>query len=165
MAVAAMAACAVINLNGLWEQEARRELIGHVSLFLAPMVLLPFLMIWFLAVLPAESRWWVLPGSVPTTMLIAMGALASLLIGAYGLGAFRSLRLFHRSAAAALLCAVALSLSAGGELLREASGTPYSMIRIFEKASLDQAVYEPFRESGAFGGGQSPVSGESREEP
>ena len=43
MAIAALAACVVINLAEPREREARRELIGHASVFLAPMVLMPFL--------------------------------------------------------------------------------------------------------------------------
>ena len=88
MAIAALAACVVINVAGPHDREARRELIGHASLFLAPMVLMPFLGLWFLASMPADSRSWVLGGSVTMTMFMGIGIGASLLIGAYALGAF-----------------------------------------------------------------------------
>ena len=87
MAIAALAACVVINVASPVEREARRELIGRASLFLAPMVLMPFLGVWFLASIPADSRSWVLGGSVTMTMFMGMGVGASLLIGAYALGA------------------------------------------------------------------------------
>ena len=105
MAIAALAACVVINVSGPLEREARRELIGHASLFLAPMVLMPFLGGWFLASMPADSRSWVLGGSVTMTMFMGIGVVASLLIGAYALGAFWYLQALHqRFHGGALVC-------------------------------------------------------------
>ena len=72
----------VINISTPLEREARRELIGRASHFLAPMVLMPFLGIWFLASMPSDSRSWVLGGSVTMTMFMGLGVGALLLIGA-----------------------------------------------------------------------------------
>ena len=131
MAIAALAACVVINIAGPPEHEARRELIGHVSLFLAPMVLMPFLGVWFLASMPADSRSWVLGGSVTLTMFMAIGVGASLLIGAYALGAFWYWKLYINGFAAALLCAIAFAATAGGEFVREGVGNPTRFARSF----------------------------------
>ena len=138
MAIAALAACVVINFAGPPEREARRELIGHVSVFLAPMVLMPFLGIWFLASMPPESRSWVLGGSVTLTMFMGIGVGASLLIGAYALGAFWYWKLYINGFTAALLCAIAFAATAGGEFVREGVRKPYS-IRQF----LDSNLFAP----------------------
>ena len=86
MSIAALAACVVIDISGPDDREARRELIGHASLFLAPMVLMPFLGGWFLASMPPDSRSWVLGGSATMTMFMGIGVVASVLIGCLCLG-------------------------------------------------------------------------------
>ncbi len=111
MAIAALAACVVINLTGPSDRDERRELIGRASVFLAPMVLMPLLGIWFLAAMPAASRFWVLGGSVTMTMFMGIGISASLLIGVYALGAFWFRKLYINGFTAALLCAT----GAGGD--------------------------------------------------
>ena len=148
MAIAALAACVVINISTPLEREARRELIGRASLFLAPMVLMPFLGGWFLASMPPDSRSWVLGGSVTMTMFMGMGVGASLLIGAYALGAFWFLRLYINGFTAALLCAIALAATAGGEIVREGV-RPYSMHQVLYANSLRQAELERLRKTGS----------------
>ena len=149
MAIAALAACVVINISGPLEREARRELIGHASVFLAPMVLMPFLGIWFLASMPADSRSWVLGGSVTMTMFMGIGVGASLLIGAYALGAFWYLRLYINGFTAALLCAIAFAATAGGEFVREGVRKPYSIRQVLYSNSLRQDELERLRKTGS----------------
>jgi cytochrome d ubiquinol oxidase subunit I len=149
MAIAALAACVVINVAGPEEREARRELIGHASVFLAPMVLMPFLGAWFLAAMPPDSRSWVLGGSVTMTMFMGMGIAASLLIGAYALGAFWYLKLNINGFTAALLCAIAFAATAGGEFVREGVRKPYSIRDVLYSNSLKQDELERLRTTGS----------------
>ncbi len=149
MAIAALAACVVINFASPVEREARRELIGRASLFLAPMVLMPFLGVWFLASMPPDSRSWVLGGSVTMTMFMGMGVGASLLIGAYALGAFWYLRLYINGFTAALLCAIAFAATAGGEFVREGVRKPYSIRQVLYSNSLRQDELERLRQTGS----------------
>jgi cytochrome bd ubiquinol oxidase subunit I len=127
MAIAALAACVVINSAGPDEREARRELIGHISMFLAPLVLMPFLGVWFLASMPPDSRSSALGGNLILTMFMGMGVGASLLIGAYALGALWYLKLYMNGFTAALLCVIAFAATAGGEFIREGFRKPYSI--------------------------------------
>jgi cytochrome d ubiquinol oxidase subunit I len=149
MAIATLAACVVINIAGQFEREAKRELIGRASLFLAPMVLMPFLGIWFLASMPADSRSWVLGGSVTMTIFMGMGVGASLLIGVYALGAFWYLKLSINGFTAALLCAIAFAATAGGEFVREGVRKPYSIRQVLYSNSLRPDELEQTRKTGS----------------
>ena len=149
MAIAALAACVVINVASALEREARRELIGHASVFLAPMVLMPFLGGWFLASMPADSRSWVLGGSVTMTMFMGIGVGASLLIGAYALGALLVLKLYINGFTAALLCAIALAATAGGEFVREGVRKPYSIRQVLYSNSIRPDELERLRKTGS----------------
>jgi cytochrome d ubiquinol oxidase subunit I len=157
MAIAALAACVVINLTGPPDREARRELTGHASVFLAPMVLMPILGVWYLSSMPASSRSWVLGGSVTMTMFMGMGVGASLLIGAYALGAFWLRRLYINGFTAALLCALAFAATAGGEFVREGVRKPYSIYQVLYSNSLRPDELARLRVEGAVAGDPYPL--------
>ncbi len=126
MAIAALAACVVINFTGSLEREARRELIGQVCVFLGPLLLMPLLGIWFLASMPFDRRSLVLGDSVTMTILVG-GAVASTVIGAYALAALRYRRLSINGFAATLFCVIAFAATAMGEFVREGVREPYSI--------------------------------------
>jgi hypothetical protein len=117
MSIAALAACVAIEVDGASDREARRELIGHASRFLAPMVLMPILGGWFLATSPPENRSAILGGSAIMTIFAGVGVVGSALIGAYALGALRYRSLSINGLAAALLCALAFAATAAGEFV------------------------------------------------
>jgi cytochrome d ubiquinol oxidase subunit I len=149
MAIGATAACVVITIAGPPDREARRELIGHVSLFLAPMILMPFLGVWFLASMPLDSRSWMLGGSATMTTFMVIGVVASLLIGAYALGALWYLKLYINGFTAALLCAIAFAATAGGEFVREGVRKPYSIHQILCSNYLRQDELQQLRATGS----------------
>jgi mono/diheme cytochrome c family protein len=122
MAIAALAACVVIDISGPPEREARSELIGQASLLLVPMVLMPFLGGWFLASMPADSRSWVLGGSITMTMFMGMGVGSSLLIGAYALGA-----LWYRKINAFTVALLSAGRATARRVVREGVRKPYSI--------------------------------------
>ena len=149
MAIAALAACAVINFAGPPESEARRELMSHVALFLAPMVLIPVLGVWFLASMPPDSRSWVLGGNATMTVVMGIGIGASLLIGVYALGAFWYSKFYLNGFTAALLCAIAFAATAGGEFVREGVRKPYSIHQILCSNYLRQDELQQLRATGS----------------
>jgi cytochrome d ubiquinol oxidase subunit I len=149
MSIAALAACVVIDISGPDDREARRELIGEAALFLAPMVLMPFLGGWFLASMPPDSRSWVLGGSVTMTMFMGIGVIASVLIGAYALGALWYRRLYINGFTAMLLCALAFAATAGGEFVREGVRKPYSIRQVLYSNSLRQDELDRLRTLGS----------------
>jgi mono/diheme cytochrome c family protein len=149
MALAALAACVVIHVAGPPGRDARRELIGHASRFLGPMVLMPLLGLWFLASVPADSRSWALGGNAITTLFVGVGIGASLLIGAYGLGAFRYLGVSINGFTAALLCALAFAATAGGEFLRDGMLRPYSIRQVLYANAQRQDELERLRTTGS----------------
>ena len=149
MAIGATAACVVINIAGLEQREARRELIGHVLVFLAPMVLMPFLGLWFLATIPPDSRSWVLGGSMTLTLFLWISVGASLMIGAYALGAFWYTKLYINGFTAALLCVLAFAATVGGEVVREGVRKPYSIRQVLYSSSLRQDELERLRATGS----------------
>ena len=145
MAIAATAACVVIIFAGPSEREARRELIGHVAVFLAPMILMPFLGVWFLASMPLDSRSWMLGGSATVTTFMVIGIGVSLLIGAYALGSFWYWKLDINGFTAALLCSLAFAATAGGEFIREAVQKPYSIRQILYSSSFREGEFKRLR--------------------
>src|SRR4051812_30021371 len=84
MALAALAACVVINTLDM-DRERRAALIRRASRFALPMASMPLLALWYLAVIPEDSRSWLLGGSMAMTMFVGIAAGASLLIGAYAI--------------------------------------------------------------------------------
>jgi mono/diheme cytochrome c family protein len=126
MALAALAAAAVINTMDA-ERDDRRRLLHRAVHFLAPMALMPPLGLWYLAVIPADSRQWLLGGSIAMTMFVAIAAGASLLIGAYALLLLRVRRLYVNGATAVLLLALAFGATGAGEFVREGARKPFTI--------------------------------------
>ncbi|MGQ0637572.1 MAG: c-type cytochrome [Planctomycetaceae bacterium] len=149
MTIAALVACVVINLMGTHDREARAGLMHHVARFLAPMVLMPALGIWYFATVPADSRRWVLGGSAAMTMFFMLGAGTSLLIGLYAVFGLLQRRLYVNAATAMLLCALALGATAGGEFVREGVRKPYTIRETLLSNSIRPAELARLRERGS----------------
>jgi hypothetical protein len=136
MAIAGLGACIVTKISVHEDREARRDLIGHGLRFLAPMVLLPLLSIWFLARLPADGTS-AAPEGIPSTMICTgVTAVASLLIGAWGLSAFWFGKLETSWLAIGFLCLSALLATAGSELVCERVRRPDSLRHAWFSQSL-----------------------------
>ncbi len=116
MTLAALVACLVVNRAGRFEREEREEIIGKAAHFLLPMVLMPLFGLWYFAAIPADSRSWVLGGSVAMTMFMTLGVAASALIGLYAVIGIASLRVSINAPTAGLLLALAMAATAGGNL-------------------------------------------------
>jgi len=127
LTIASLVACLVITTMKGLDRAARTSLQNHAAWLLAPMTLMPVLGIWFLAVIPADSRSWVLGGSAAMTLFMGLALSASLLIGVYALVGLIRTRLFINGATAALLLALAFGATAAGEFVREGVRKPFTI--------------------------------------
>jgi hypothetical protein len=139
MALAALAACVVINTIDI-DRTRRAALIRRASRFASPIAIMPVLALWYLAVIPDDSRSWLLGGSVPMMMFVAIAAGVSMLIGAYAVVALIWKRLYINGATATLLLALAFGATAAGEFVREGARKPYTVRGALYSTSI--APYE-----------------------
>ncbi len=135
MALAALAAAVVINTMDL-DRAARRRLIVRTAHFLAPMALMPLLGLWFIAVIPADSRSWLLGGSIAMTMFVGIAAASSMLVGAYAAVGLLLKRLYINGATAAMLLVLAFGATAAGEFVREGARKPYTVRDVLYSNSI-----------------------------
>jgi hypothetical protein len=156
MALAALAAAAVINTMDL-DREARRRLLHRAVHFLAPMALMPPLGLWFIAVIPSDSREWLLGGSIAMTMFVAIAAGASLLIGAYALLLLRVERLYVNGATAVLLLALAFGATGAGEFVREGARKPFTIREYLYSNSITPDEVAELRRTGSIAGDPYPL--------
>jgi len=142
----ALVACVVINTMDL-PRERRMPLIRRAARFATPIVAMPLLALWFVAVIPADSRSWLMGGSLPMTMFVAVAAGASLLIGAYLIVGIGLRRLTLNIATATLLLVLAFGATAG-EFVREGARKPYTVRGILYSTSIAPAEVAALRERG-----------------
>ncbi|HTL52053.1 MAG TPA: c-type cytochrome [Planctomycetota bacterium] len=149
MAIAALAACVVINTMKGVEREDQRKLINQTARFLLAMIPMPLLGLWYFAVLPEDSREWVMGGSPAMSMFLAMSVGSSLLIGGYALIGLLRQRLYINGATATLLVVLAFGASAGGEFVREGVRKPYTVRGVLFSNSITPAMVADLRVSGS----------------
>lgn len=157
--LAALAACVVINFMTELSRQARRKLMNHASYLLTPMILMPFLGIWYLAVIPADSRGWVLGGSPAMMMFFMLATTASLAIGAYALIGLVGQKLYVNGATATLLLFMAFGATAGGEFVREGSRKPYTIREVLFSNSIRPEEVARLREVGCAADDPYPIRG------
>ncbi|HEY5946008.1 MAG TPA: cytochrome c [Kofleriaceae bacterium] len=148
MALAALAACLVINTLEI-ERARRAALIRRASRFAAPIAVMPLLAVWYLAVIPGDSRSWLLGGSMPMTMFVGIAAGASVLIGLYAIVGLLIKHLYVSSATAMLLLALAFGATAAGEFVREGARKPYTVRGILYSTSITPDEVAELRKTGA----------------
>ncbi|MDB4960221.1 MAG: cytochrome bd-type quinol oxidase subunit 1-like protein [Myxococcales bacterium] len=146
--LAALVACIVINTMDL-PRERKAALIRIASRFAVPMAVMPLLGMWFVAVIPADSRQWLMGGSMPMTMFVGVAAAASLLIGAYVVVGLVLKRLYINGATATLLLALAFGATAAGEFVREGARKPYTVRGVLYSTSITPAEVAALRIDGA----------------
>jgi len=125
--LASLVACVVVNTMTELDRAARRGLINRAAHLLVPMVLMPFLGLWYLAVMPADSRNWVTGGSAAMTLFLNISVGASLAIGGYAVFGLWLQKLYINGATATLLLLLAFGATGGGEFVREGARKPYSI--------------------------------------
>jgi cytochrome bd ubiquinol oxidase subunit I len=127
LTLASLGACVVVNFIPNMEHEHRRSLIARASHLMIPMVLMPFLGVWFLTSIPADSRGWVLGGSPAMMLFFMISVGASVAVGAYAVLGIWLQHLYINGATALLLLFLAFGATAGGEFVREGSRKPFSI--------------------------------------
>lgn len=161
LTLATLVACAVID--GLDAPRADRAALMHkVARLLVPMTLMPVLGIWYLAVLPADSRGWLLGGSVAMTMFVAIAGGASTLIGGYALIGIVWKRMYMSRATALLLLALAFGATAAGEFVREGARKPYTVRGFLFSTSMTPAEIAARRVTGAVADDPWPLRDQGR---
>jgi cytochrome bd ubiquinol oxidase subunit I len=149
--LAALVGCIVINTMEI-PRERRAALIRRASWFAAPIAVMPVLALWFLAVLPEDSRSWLLGGSMPMTMFLGVAAGVSLLIGGYVIVGLLLQRLYINGATATLLLVLAFGATAAGEFVREGARKPYTVRGVLYSTSIRPEEVAALRASGATAG-------------
>jgi hypothetical protein len=156
LALGSLAACVVINTMPL-SRDDRAALIRRAARLTTPMLAMPVLALWYAAVLPADSRQWILGGSIAMTMFVGIAAGASLLIGAYAVVGLVVKRLYVSGATATLLVALAFGATAAGEFVREGARKPYTIRGVLLSNSLTPTEVGELRRSGATAGDPYPL--------
>lgn len=171
MTLAALVACLVVaalpasSLGAATDAPAdidalrarRRALVRTISLFLAPMAAMPVFAVWYLSVIPADSRSWLMGGSIAMTMFVGIAAGASLVIGAYAalllatgrLAIARKWPFTLGGPTAAILLVIAFAATAAGEFVREGARKPYTVRDVLYSSSLTEAEVVQMRSLGA----------------
>lgn len=162
MTIASLVACVVINTMNDFDRDRRKLLMNQAARFLAPMVLMPALGVWYFAVIPADSRSWVLGGSAAMTMFFTLGIGTSALIGAYAVLGLWKQQLYINAATATLLVALSFAATAGGEFVREGSRKPYTVRETLYSNSIRRDEIEHLRRHGSVTDDPYPLSGAER---
>lgn len=162
MSIAALVACVVINTMSDLGREARARLIHRAAHFLAPMVLMPVLGAWFLLVIPADSRSWIMGGSIAMTLFLTIAAGSSALIAGYAIIGLLRQRLYINGATATLLVALALAATAGGEFVREGARKPFTVRQVLYSNSIRPAELEVLRRAGSVTADPYPLADAAR---
>ncbi|MDQ3341832.1 MAG: cytochrome c [Myxococcota bacterium] len=159
--LAALVACIVINTMDL-DRARKAALIRRASLFAAPIALMPLLALWFMAVIPDDSRGWLTGGSMPMMMFVGVAAAASLLIGAYVIVGLIVKKLYINVATGTLLLALAFGATAAGEFVREGARKPYTVRGALYSTSITPAEVETLRVKGAVADDPYPLRDRAR---
>ncbi len=159
--LAALVACIVINTMDL-PRDRKAALIRRASRFAAPMAVMPLLAGWFVAVIPADSRQWLMGGSMPMTMFVGVAAGASTLIGGYVVVGLIVKRLYINGATATLLLALAFGATAAGEFVREGARKPYTVRGVLYSTSITPGEVAALRKDGATTHDPYPLRDEAR---
>ena len=161
MALGSLAACIVINTLDL-PRERKAALIRRAARFAAPMVAMPLLAGWFVAVMPADSRSWIMGGSIAMTMFVGIAAGASVLIGGYAVVGLLIERLYVNGATATLLLALAFGATAAGEFVREGARKPFTVRGVLYSTSITPDEVAALRAHGATADDPYPLRDEAR---
>ncbi len=155
--LAALAACVVINLMPRLGRNDRKRLINRAAHLLTPMVVMPILGVWFVSVLPDDSRSWILGGSPAMMLFLNIAIGASLLIGAYAIVGMVFQKLYVNGATASLLLMLAFGATAGGEFVREGSRKPFTIRQVLYSNAIRPEQVVRLRQIGCLADDLFPV--------
>ena len=125
MALAAIGATLVAQCIRSYDESDKREVVRNAAVLLLPLALMPVAAIWFLAVVPEESRRYVTGASVPMTMFFALSALFSVLIAGTAIFTLLKRRPLFHIPGTVLLAVMAFCATGATEFVREGIRKPY----------------------------------------
>ncbi|MEM7202465.1 MAG: cytochrome c [Planctomycetota bacterium] len=157
--LAALAAVLVAQLAPAFSAAERARLQRAIAPFLAPMLVMPIVGLWFVSVLPADSRGWLLGGSVAMTMFLAIAVGASTLLGLYAVVVLWWRRVAIDRATAALLLALAFAATGAGEFVREGVRKPFTIRHVLYSNAVTPTDVARMRIEGAVADDPYPVRG------
>lgn len=146
--IAGLIAAIIINAMPDLTRIERERLVRRAGSAMAAMLVMPVFGIWFLVVLPPDSREWVLGGSAAMTMFMNIAVGASVLVGGYAIVALWRQKLFVNGATATLLAALAFGATAGGEFVREGVRKPFTIRETLYSNSIAPDEVARIREVG-----------------
>jgi mono/diheme cytochrome c family protein len=120
---------------------------------------MPAVGLWFLAVIPDDSRGWLLGGSVAMTMFLAIAIGASTLLGGYAVVGLLWRRLAINRATAALLLALAFVATGAGEFVREGVRKPFTIRNVLYSNAVEPSRVAALRASGCVPSDPYPLRG------
>lgn len=159
LAIGALVAMVVVNSSEYISRSDRAELIRRIAWFLVPMLAMPLLGAWYFAVMPPDSRSWVLGGSVALTLFLNLAVGCSVLIGAYACFGILWRGLTVNGATAVLLCVLAFGATAGGEFVREGARKPYTVRDTLYSTSMTPEELAVLRVKGSITDDPYPLRG------
>jgi hypothetical protein len=155
--IAGLVAAVVVNTMPEVTREERRRLIHAAARVMLPIVLMPLFGVWFLWAMPADSRSWVLGGSVAMTLFMNLAVGASILVGGYVVVGLWRQQLYINGATATLLLALAFGATAGGEFVREGVRKPYTIRDVLYSNSITPSQVAHLRAVGSTTGDPFPL--------
>lgn len=163
--LAALAAILVANMARSFTAEQRATLQRRIAPFLAPMAAMPLVGLWFVAVMPDDSRAWLFGGSVAMSMFLAIAVGASTLLGLFAVVGLSWRGITIHRATTALLLALAFAATAAGEFVREGSRKPFTIRNVLYSNAIAPDDVARLRRDGCVTGDPYPLRGEAPPTP
>ncbi len=148
LVIAGLIAMVLINLVPGFTRPERETLIQYSAHLIAPMALMPFVGVWFIWAMPADSREWIMGGSVAMTLMLHIAIGASTLVGGYVLIAILRQKQYVNGATATVLCVLAFAATAGGEFVREGVRKPFTLREVLYSNSIRPEQVAELRKTG-----------------
>lgn len=158
--LAALAAVLVVHFVAGFAKDQRRQLQRHIAWFFAPTAAMPLVGLWFLWAIPADSRAWLLGGSIAMTMFLAIAIGASTLLGLYAVVGVLWRRLTIERAPAAMLIALAFAATGAGEFVREGVRKPFTIRNVLYSNAITPDEVARLRVTGCVADDPYPLRGE-----
>lgn len=149
LTIASLVGCIVINSMKDLDLTGRAWLVNRAAQLLWPILLMPLVGIWFLAVIPEDSRSYALGGSAVMSLFLGVTIGSSALIGGYALIGLIRQKLYINGATATLLAVLAFGATGGGEFVREGLRKPFTIRETLYSNSITPTEVARLREVGS----------------
>jgi cytochrome d ubiquinol oxidase subunit I len=161
LVVGALVSMVLVNVVSGFTRAEREELVYRAAMLTTPMVLMPALGVWFVMTMPADSRGWILGGSIAMTLFLNLAVGASAVVGGYALVGLLRKRLYVNGATATVLCGMAFAATAGGEFVREGVRKPYTLREVMYSNAVRPEEVAALRTTGLTATDPFPLRGEA----